>query len=103
MPEKWVKDTLDMLEENIKLYHTVHPDWYRKLYSNPQLSNNILLSESEIHQLIQLIVVTWDGNLVSEDARNKLIERGYVRRRWGFNWLTEVGVKVLIDAGFLNA
>jgi hypothetical protein len=62
-----------------------------------------LLSEIEIQQLRQLIQITWDGNLMSKDARNKLVERMYVQRLGGWNWLTKIGVKVLIDSGFLRA
>jgi hypothetical protein len=62
-----------------------------------------LLSDIEMHQLRQLIQVTCDGNLMSKDARNKLVERMYVQQLEGWNWLTKIGVKVLIDSGFLHA
>jgi hypothetical protein len=65
--------------------------------------HNSLLSELEIEQLCQLIEVAWDGDLISKAARNKLINRGYVQQLEGWNWLTKLGVKVLIDSGFLNA
>jgi hypothetical protein len=102
MPDNWIDETVAILEENLALYHKVNPDWYRRLYSKPLVTPS-LLTESEIHQLVQLIVVTWDGNLISKDARNKLIDRGYVQRLEGWNWLTELGVKALVDSGFLHA
>lgn len=102
MPDSWIKETVAILEENLALYRKANPDWYRRLYSNPLVTHS-LLTESEIQQLNQLIQVTCDGKLVSKDARNKLVERGYAQQVWGFNWLTETGVKALVDSGFLHA
>ena len=58
---------------------------------------------AEIEQLKQLTTVTWDGNLVSKDARKRLVKRGYVRQSQGWNLLTKAGVKVLVDLGLLKA
>lgn len=102
MPDNWVDETVAILEENLALYRKANPDWYRRLYSKPLVTPS-LLTESEIQQLCQLIEVTFDGKLLSKDARNKLVGRGYAQKLEGWNWLTETGVKALVDSGFLNA
>jgi hypothetical protein len=42
---------------------------------------------------------TWDGNIPSKRARNKLCHLGLVTHRFGFAWLTDAGVEVAINAG----
>lgn len=36
---------------------------------------------------------TWDGNLISKEGRSELVEKRYVDRWEGWNWLTELGVQ----------
>lgn len=49
-----------------------------------------------IDQLRQLRTVTWDGDLISKDARDELVKAGYVAHVHGFNFLTVTGVTVMI-------
>jgi len=43
--------------------------------------------------LSQLCSVTWDGNLISKQVRDWLVERGLAQRFCGWNWLTVKGVE----------
>ena len=51
-----------------------------------------LRSKTILAQLKQLVTVTWDGNLLSKDARDELVRRGLAQRWNGWNWLTQDGV-----------
>jgi hypothetical protein len=53
-------------------------------------------------QLDQLITVTWDGNLLSKDARDELVRRGLVQRHHGWNWLTREGIELAEHYKFLK-
>jgi hypothetical protein len=48
-----------------------------------------------IDQLKQLKTITWDGDLISKSHRDWLVDRGYVDRSDGFNYLNESGVKLI--------
>ena len=56
----------------------------------------------EIEQLQQLTKVTWDGNLISKDARSQLRKKGYVDSINGWNFLTKKGVKTLVELRLLK-
>lgn len=56
-----------------------------------------------LEQLQQLRTTTWDGNLISKDARTCLVKCGYAQQAEGWNWLTKAGVEVLINLGLLKA
>lgn len=51
--------------------------------------------------LMQLFVQgpTWDGDLVSKDDRNKLLEAGYSGKVNGWNFLTTAGINVAVVNG----
>lgn len=51
--------------------------------------------------LMQLFVQgpTWDGNLISKDERNSLVEAGLAERWNGWNWLTQEGVEAAVAGG----
>lgn len=51
--------------------------------------------------LMQLFVKgpTWDGNLISKSERDALVERGFVSRWNGWNFLTEEGVEAAVAGG----
>lgn len=54
-----------------------------------------------LEPLAQLLTVTWDGNLMSKDARDRLVKCGLVERAHGYNWLTNKGIQYLVDLGAL--
>ncbi|SFY18407.1 hypothetical protein SAMN04244548_02987 [Paracoccus pantotrophus] len=51
--------------------------------------------------LMQLFVQgpTWDGNLVSKEERNSLVEAGFAERWNGWNYLTQEGVEAAVAGG----
>lgn len=42
---------------------------------------------------------TWDGDLVSKEARDHLERRGLVERGDGWNWLSDLGTRLAIGIG----
>lgn len=55
----------------------------------------------DLDQLKQFVDgIIWDGHVISKSDRDELVKEGYVKRYEGFNFLTEKGVKFLIDKGF---
>ena len=56
--------------------------------------NRLNVKELE-EQLKQLLVCTWDGNLISKHNRDKLVNGGYADRGYGWNWITRDGIKYL--------
>lgn len=56
----------------------------------------------EMDALVQLWTVTWDGDLISKDARDKLVDGGLAQRVSGYNWLTHDGVLVAKNILFLR-
>ena len=55
-----------------------------------------------LEQLKQLAKITWDGNLISKQYRDELVEVGLAEKRNGWNFLTAKGVQYLIDLGELK-
>ena len=55
-----------------------------------------------IEQLIQLMQVTWDGDLICKDHRNELVKCEYATRYKGCNAITEKGFTVLVDLGIIR-
>ncbi len=51
--------------------------------------------------LMQLFVdgPTWDGNLISKEDRNILVEAGFAERWNGWNFLTQEGVEAAVSGG----
>jgi hypothetical protein len=43
---------------------------------------------------------TWDGDLVSKEARKWLMDAGYADRRQGWNFLTGDGVDIALGMGW---
>jgi hypothetical protein len=52
--------------------------------------------------LMQLMVVTADGDLISKSTRNWLVEAGLAVRGSGFNMITPTGVMYLQELGHLT-
>ena len=57
---------------------------------------------SRIEQLLQLVKVTWDGDLISKQARDALDKECLVTKVRGFTILTDEGVRVLVQLGLLK-
>ena len=49
-----------------------------------------------VEQLKQLLAVTADGDLLSKDARDRLVKQGLVKRWQGLNFLSKRGIKVAL-------
>lgn len=62
----------------------------------------IALDAGELAQLEQLVLCTWDGDLISKDHRDALVKAGLAQRAHGWNWLTATGVRALLDSGKLK-
>jgi hypothetical protein len=55
-----------------------------------------------IEQLQALCMLTWDGNLLSKQYRDDLVEAGLAQRfEGGFNLITPKGVQYLYDLRLL--
>lgn len=54
-----------------------------------------------IEQFQQLCTVTWDGNLISKQYRDRLCEVGYAEHINGYNFITSNGLIVLQNLNLL--
>lgn len=70
---------------------------YENLYVTKKFRKN-----SGLEQLIQLLRIVWDGDLISKDERNKLVELGLAVRANGFNIITPEGIDYLKKAGVIH-
>ncbi|UOR07219.1 hypothetical protein MUN82_08990 [Hymenobacter aerilatus] len=52
---------------------------------------------------MQLMQVTWDGDLISKADRTWLVEAGLATRGDGWNMITPQGVKYLVELGLIHA
>ncbi len=63
-------------------------------------------SESQsgrIEQLLQLLRITWDGDLVNKTERDILVKLGMANTVYGgFNIITAKGIKYLFELGFIH-
>ncbi len=55
-----------------------------------------------IKALRQLTSVTWDGNLLSKEYRDRLVQRGLAQREFGYNWITTKGLEYLVNLDFIR-
>ena len=57
--------------------------------------------EYDLESLMQLFVEgpTWDGNLVSKEGRNSLVNAGLCNRHDGWNFLTTAGIDAAVEQG----
>jgi hypothetical protein len=44
----------------------------------------------------------WDGNLISKEGRDRLVDKGLVERRHGYQWLTASGIDMAHSLKFTN-
>lgn len=53
-------------------------------------------------QLRQLMTATWDGDLISKSDRDQLYKVGMIKQAHGFNFITDVGIRCLIDTKLIT-
>lgn len=49
-------------------------------------------AKGRVEQLLQLMKVTWDGDLISKSCRDELVKKGLAQRAAGYNMITEKGI-----------
>ena len=65
--------------------------------------NRIGNLNGRLEQLWQLACgIVWDGDLISKDDRNGLVEAGFAGKEQGFNFITAEGIRHLIMLGILR-
>lgn len=57
---------------------------------------------SRLEQLLQLVKVTWDGDLISKSERDCLVKECLATKCRGFNLLTDEGVRILYQLGLIK-
>lgn len=65
---------------------------YRKNYIK---GNAIITGKTE--QLVQILRITWDGDLISKGYRDDLVKEGLAAQGAGYNIITPAGIKFLAD------
>lgn len=60
------------------------------------------MNSPALEQLHILLKVTFDGDLISKDARDHLVKAGLVQRYNGWNWVTQKGVEYLENLRLLH-
>lgn len=58
--------------------------------------------KGRIEQLLQLLSITFDGDLISKTERDALQQMGYCTKSSGFNIITPEGIKLLNDLGLIH-
>lgn len=81
---------------------SILPDMKLDKYPDVPAQESSHLMTPEMEQLRQLVVPTWDGNLISKSARTTLVRAGWVVGYEGWNTLTLEGLKACIALGILK-
>jgi hypothetical protein len=63
--------------------------------SSPPDTASTSLAGDDVECLKQMLVVTWDGNLISKSARDRLVKAGLATRAEGGNVITAAGLQML--------
>ena len=58
--------------------------------------------KGRLEQLLQLLQITFDGDLINKTERDKLQQMGYCTKSSGFNIITPEGIKLLYDSGLIH-
>lgn len=58
--------------------------------------------KGRIEQLLQLLRITFDGDLINKTERDALQQMGYCTKSSGFNIITPEGIKLLNDLGLIH-
>jgi hypothetical protein len=73
---------------------------YDRYYVRPDLQMGTGFRD----QIIQLLRITWDGDLVSKSGRDELVKKGLaVRTNGGYNILTKEGIEYLHNNNYLQS
>lgn len=73
---------------------------YDRFYARP----NLQMGHSFRDQIMQLLRITWDGDLVSKSDRDELVRRGLaVKTNGGYNILTKEGIEYLHNNNYLKS
>lgn len=57
---------------------------------------------AQLKQLANAFLVTRDGDLLSKESRDQLVNLGYVAQHKGFNYLTRDGIDICINLEILK-
>jgi len=72
-------------------------------YANHYKTSAAYNQKGRIEQLLQLLRVTWDGDLVNKVERDILLKTGMAQRVGeGFNLITPKGIKTLFELGLIH-
>ncbi|MCP5018894.1 MAG: hypothetical protein GY938_27000 [Ketobacter sp.] len=72
--------------------------------ASTRYSNHLNIVTSYEEQLLQLFYgVTWDGDLINKTERTNAVKAGHAVKSWGWNIITQEGVKFLVDTGAVVA
>lgn len=71
---------------------------YKDHYKNKQAN----LSIGRVEQLLQLLQITWDGDLISKSDRDELVKNELAFKTSGFNLITGKGIIYLLELGFIH-
>lgn len=60
--------------------------------------------ENNYHEVLAQLFngVTWDGDLISKSIRDHAIKIGHAKRISGWNFLTEKGIRYMIDESLVH-
>lgn len=58
--------------------------------------------KGRIEQLLQLLQITFDGDLINKAERDALQQMGYCVKSEGFNIITPEGIKLLSNLGLIH-
>lgn len=72
---------------------------YSKLYQTAQCENQ----KGRVEQLLQLLRITWDGDIINKTERDILRKEGLcIQFGAGWNLITPEGAEVLYKLGFIH-
>ncbi len=72
-------------------------------YSDFYQTENAKTQKGRIEQLLQLVRLTWDGDVINKTERDILMKDGLCARFGaGWNIITEEGVEVLYKLGLIH-
>jgi len=72
---------------------------YNRFYQTSQAEN----PKGRVEQLLQLLRLTWDGDIINKTERDILRKEGLcIQFGAGWNIITEQGVEILYKLGFIH-
>ncbi len=101
--------SLHSAQINKKIYHNITKSAlvqpmnkmgnYKDFYVTPEYKN----PSGELDTLLQMLRITWDGDIISKDYRDNWIRKGYAKRIDGFSIITIDGIRYLKSLGAINS